>query len=185
MNCDQIIYLGIFAIVAIYLYQNVLTPQREYFNVGGPFPPFNLGKSNTLAATNKDAKANAVAANARPAAARNKGIEARVARYHNIFGVEGSWYDGREKAPAAMCRKVAMAEDGGEIEVWGDGKQTRSFLYVEECIEATIRLTRSDWAGPGVHDRRRRARPWSGLAAPPWPLCRPRRPTGRSRRRYA
>jgi GDP-D-mannose 3', 5'-epimerase len=82
------------------------------------------------------------------AAARNKGIEARVARYHNIFGVEGSWYDGREKAPAAMCRKVAMAEDGGEIEVWGDGKQTRSFLYVDECIEATIRLTRSDWGGP-------------------------------------
>jgi len=82
------------------------------------------------------------------AAARNKGIEARVARYHNIFGVEGSWYDGREKAPAAMCRKVAMAEDGGEIEVWGDGKQTRSFLYVDECIEATIRLTRSDWEGP-------------------------------------
>ncbi len=82
------------------------------------------------------------------AAARNKGIEARVARFHNIFGVEGSWYDGREKAPAAMCRKVAMAKDGGEIEVWGDGKQTRSFLYVDECVEATIRLTRSDWAGP-------------------------------------
>jgi GDP-D-mannose 3', 5'-epimerase len=82
------------------------------------------------------------------AACRNKGIEARVARYHNIFGVEGSWYDGREKAPAAMCRKVAMAEDGGEIEVWGDGKQTRSFLYVDECIEATVRLTRSDWEGP-------------------------------------
>ncbi len=82
------------------------------------------------------------------AAARNKGIEARVARFHNIFGIEGSWYDGREKAPAAMCRKVAMAKDGGEIEVWGDGKQTRSFLYVDECVEATIRLTRSDWAGP-------------------------------------
>lgn len=82
------------------------------------------------------------------AAARNKNIEVRVARYHNIFGIEGSWYDGREKAPAAMCRKVAMAEDGGEIEIWGDGKQTRSFLYVDECIEATIRLTRSDWMGP-------------------------------------
>jgi len=82
------------------------------------------------------------------AAARNKGIEARVARYHNIFGVEGSWHDGREKAPAAMCRKVAMAKDGDEIEIWGDGEQTRSFLYVDECIEATIRLTRSDWAGP-------------------------------------
>ena len=82
------------------------------------------------------------------AAARNKGIEARVARYHNIFGVEGSWHDGREKAPAAMCRKVAMAKDGDEIEIWGDGEQTRPFLYVDECIEATIRLTRSDWAGP-------------------------------------
>ena len=82
------------------------------------------------------------------AAARNKGIEARVARYHNIFGVEGSWHDGREKAPAAMCRKVAMAKDGDEIEMWGDGEQTRSFLYIDECIEATIRLTRSDWPGP-------------------------------------
>lgn len=82
------------------------------------------------------------------AAARNKGINVRVARYHNIFGDEGSWYDGREKAPAAMCRKIAMAEEGGEIEVWGDGEQTRSFLYVDECIEATIRLTRSDWEGP-------------------------------------
>jgi len=82
------------------------------------------------------------------AAARNKGIEVRVARYHNIFGVEGSWYDGREKAPAAMCRKVAMANDGDEIEIWGDGEQTRSFLYVDECIEATLRLTRSNWTGP-------------------------------------
>jgi len=82
------------------------------------------------------------------AAARNKGIEVRVARYHNIFGVEGSWYDGREKAPAAMCRKVAMANDGDDIEIWGDGEQTRSFLYVDECIEATLRLTRSNWTGP-------------------------------------
>ena len=82
------------------------------------------------------------------AAARNKGIEVRVARYHNIFGIEGSWFDGREKAPAAICRKIAMAKDGGQIEIWGDGKQTRSFLYVDECIEATIRLTRSEWAGP-------------------------------------
>ena len=80
--------------------------------------------------------------------ARNKGMEVRVARYHNIFGPEGSWNDGREKAPAAVCRKVAMAEDGGEIEIWGDGKQTRSFLYVDECVEATLRLTRSDWTGP-------------------------------------
>lgn len=81
-------------------------------------------------------------------ASRNKGIEVRIARYHNIFGVEGSWHDGREKAPAAICRKVAMAKDGGEIEIWGDGEQTRSFLYVDECIEATIRLTRSNWTGP-------------------------------------
>jgi len=82
------------------------------------------------------------------AAARNKGLEVRVARYHNIFGEEGSWNDGREKAPAALSRKIAMAENGGEIEVWGDGNQTRSFLHVDECIEATLRLTRSNWAGP-------------------------------------
>ena len=81
-------------------------------------------------------------------AARNKGLEVRVARYHNIFGEEGSWNDGREKAPAALCRKIALAEDGGTIDVWGDGKQTRSFLHVNECVEATIRLTRSDWTGP-------------------------------------
>jgi nucleoside-diphosphate-sugar epimerase len=80
--------------------------------------------------------------------ARNHGIEARIARYHNVFGPEGSWNDGREKVPAAMCRKVAMAADGGEIEIWGDGEQTRSFLYVDECLEATTRLTRSDWMGP-------------------------------------
>ncbi len=79
---------------------------------------------------------------------RNYGLEVRIARYHNIFGPEGSWKDGREKAPAAICRKVAMADDGEEIEIWGDGKQTRSFLYIEECLEATIRLTRSDWTGP-------------------------------------
>ena len=82
------------------------------------------------------------------AAGRNKGLDVRVARYHNIFGDEGSWYDGREKAPAALCRKIAMTENGGEIEMWGDGEQTRSFLYVDECIEATIRLTRSNWTGP-------------------------------------
>jgi nucleoside-diphosphate-sugar epimerase len=79
---------------------------------------------------------------------RNKALEPRIARYHNIFGPYGSWNDGREKAPAAICRKVAMARDGGEIEIWGDGKQTRSFLYIDECLEATIRLTRSDWTGP-------------------------------------
>ncbi len=80
--------------------------------------------------------------------ARNKGMEVRIARYHNIFGPEGSWHDGREKAPAALCRKIVMAENGGEIELWGDGEQTRSFLYVIECVEATIRLIRSDWTGP-------------------------------------
>jgi nucleoside-diphosphate-sugar epimerase len=80
--------------------------------------------------------------------ARNHGIAVRVARYHNIFGPQGSWNDGREKAPAALCRKVALAPPGGEIEIWGDGTQTRSFLYIDECLEGTLRLTRSDFAGP-------------------------------------
>jgi len=75
-------------------------------------------------------------------------MEVRIARYHNIFGPEGSWNDGREKAPAAICRKVAMAPSGGEIEIWGDGKQTRSFLYIDECLEGTLRLMRSDFTGP-------------------------------------
>ena len=79
---------------------------------------------------------------------RNYGIPVRVARYHNIFGPEGTWNGGREKAPAAICRKVACASDGGTIEVWGDGKQTRSFLFIEECIEATWRLMQSDFLGP-------------------------------------
>jgi len=79
---------------------------------------------------------------------RNYGMDVRVARFHNIFGPLGSWKDGREKAPAALCRKVAMAPDGGEIEIWGDGKQTRSFMYVDECLEGVLRLTRSDWTGP-------------------------------------
>ncbi|EIJ43858.1 nucleoside-diphosphate-sugar epimerase [Beggiatoa alba B18LD] len=79
---------------------------------------------------------------------RNHGLTVRVARYHNIFGPEGSWRDGREKAPAALCRKVAEVADGGTIEIWGDGKQTRSFLYVDECLEGTLRLMRSDWTGP-------------------------------------
>lgn len=80
--------------------------------------------------------------------ARNKGLEVRIARFHNIFGPQGSWNDGREKSPAALCRKVAMASDGDAIEIWGDGEQTRSFLYVDECIEGVLRLTRSDWTGP-------------------------------------
>lgn len=79
---------------------------------------------------------------------RNHGMQCRVARYHNIFGPEGTWQGGKEKAPAAMCRKVALAIDGSQIEVWGDGLQTRSFLYVDECLEGTIRLLRSDFEGP-------------------------------------
>ncbi|MBP7335472.1 NAD-dependent epimerase/dehydratase family protein [Niveispirillum sp.] len=79
---------------------------------------------------------------------RNYGIDARVARYHNIFGPQGSWNDGREKSPAAICRKVAVADNNGEIEIWGDGSQTRSFLFIDECIEGTIRLTRSNFTGP-------------------------------------
>jgi len=80
---------------------------------------------------------------------RNYKIPVRVARYHNIFGPEGTWEGGREKAPAAICRKVAeLSEEGGTVEVWGDGKQTRSFLYIDECIEATRRMMESDFIGP-------------------------------------
>ena len=79
---------------------------------------------------------------------RNYGMETRVARYHNIFGPEGTWDGGKEKAPAAVCRKVASAKDGDTIDIWGDGKQTRSFLYVDECLEGTLRLTRSNFTGP-------------------------------------
>jgi len=80
---------------------------------------------------------------------RNYGIPVRVARYHNIFGPEGTWEGGREKAPAAICRKVAyLPQQGGAIEVWGDGLQTRSFLFIDECIEATRRLMDSDFMGP-------------------------------------
>jgi GDP-D-mannose 3', 5'-epimerase len=79
---------------------------------------------------------------------RNYGMKNRVARYHNIFGPEGTWDGGKEKAPAAICRKVAHAESGAQIEIWGDGLQTRSFLYIDECLEGTIRLTRSQFEGP-------------------------------------
>ena len=80
---------------------------------------------------------------------RNYKLQVRVARYHNIFGPEGTWEGGREKAPAAICRKVSYLPDsGGEIDVWGDGLQTRSFLYVDECLEATRRLIDSDFMGP-------------------------------------
>ena len=80
--------------------------------------------------------------------ARNHGFTARIARYHNIFGPEGTWNDGKEKAPAALCRKVAMAGGSGEVEIWGDGLQTRSFLYIDECLEGTIRLMRSEHGQP-------------------------------------
>ena len=80
--------------------------------------------------------------------ARNHGLNVRVARYHNIFGPCGTWEGGREKAPAAFCRKAALAEDGASIEVWGDGTRTRSFLYIDECIEATRRFVDSDFEGP-------------------------------------
>ena len=79
---------------------------------------------------------------------RNYGVQVRVARFHNIFGPEGTWTGGKEKAPAAVCRKVAEASQQGEIEIWGDGLQTRSFLYIDECIEGVRRLMESDFTGP-------------------------------------
>jgi len=79
---------------------------------------------------------------------RNYKLDVRIARFHNIFGPEGAWNNGKEKAPAAICRKVAMAGEGSEIEIWGDGKQTRSFLYIDECLEAMRRLMQSDFRGP-------------------------------------
>jgi GDP-D-mannose 3',5'-epimerase len=80
--------------------------------------------------------------------ARNYNFDIRIARYHNIFGPEGTWQGGREKAPAAICRKIAQAKNGGSIDVWGDGNQTRSFLIIDECIEGTLKLMRSKFAGP-------------------------------------
>lgn len=79
---------------------------------------------------------------------RNYGLEVHIARFHNIFGPEGTWTGGKEKAPAAMCRKIAEAPEGGEIEVWGDGKQTRSFLFIDDCLEAVSRLMASSFSGP-------------------------------------
>jgi len=79
---------------------------------------------------------------------RNYGVDVRIARFHNIFGPEGAWTGGREKAPAALCRKVAETPNGGEIEIWGDGKQTRSFLYIDDCLEGVRRLMESDFPGP-------------------------------------
>jgi len=80
--------------------------------------------------------------------ARNFGLNVRIARFHNIFGPQGTWTGGREKAPAAICRKVATAEQGSAIEIWGDGKQTRSFLFIDECLEGVRRLMLSDFEGP-------------------------------------
>ena len=80
---------------------------------------------------------------------RNYGLDVRIARFHNIFGPRGTWTGGKEKAPAAMCRKAAEVADGGEIEVWGDGKQTRSFLYIEDCLEAVLKFVRqNNFIGP-------------------------------------
>lgn len=79
---------------------------------------------------------------------RNYGIATSVARFHNVFGPQGTWTGGREKVPAALCRKVAEVEDGGEIEMWGDGEQTRSFLYIDECLDGVRRLMESDFSGP-------------------------------------
>ena len=79
---------------------------------------------------------------------RNHGLNVRIARFHNIFGPEGTWQGGKEKAPAALMRKVAEQPDGGEIEMWGDGLQTRSFLYIDECIEAVRRLMEGSFQGP-------------------------------------
>ncbi|HEX4809694.1 MAG TPA: NAD-dependent epimerase/dehydratase family protein [Bryobacteraceae bacterium] len=79
---------------------------------------------------------------------RNHGLQVRVARFHNIFGPLGTWRGGKEKAPAALCRKIAEARDGGEIEIWGDGLQTRSFLYIDECLEGVRRLMDSEFTGP-------------------------------------
>jgi GDP-D-mannose 3',5'-epimerase len=79
---------------------------------------------------------------------RNYGMNVRVARLHNVFGPEGAWQGGREKAPAAICRKVAEAAEGDTIDIWGDGKQTRSFLHIDECLEGIRRLMESDFPGP-------------------------------------
>lgn len=79
---------------------------------------------------------------------KNYGMDVRIARFHNVFGPKGAWRDGKEKAPAALCRKVATAQTGGEIEIWGDGKQTRSFLYIDECLDGVRRFMDSNFIGP-------------------------------------
>jgi GDP-D-mannose 3',5'-epimerase len=80
--------------------------------------------------------------------ARNYNLQVRIARFHNIYGPEGSWNNGKEKAPAAICRKIAKAKNGEEIEIWGDGEQTRSFLYIDECLDGVLKLMESDFQGP-------------------------------------
>jgi len=75
-------------------------------------------------------------------------LNVKIARFHNVFGEKGAWNNGKEKAPAALCRKVALAKDGDAIEIWGDGKKTRSFLYIEDCLDAVIQLIRSEFTGP-------------------------------------
>lgn len=79
---------------------------------------------------------------------RNYNMNVHIARFHNVFGPEGSWNNGKEKSPAAMCRKVAMAKNGGTIEMWGDGKQTRSYLFIDECLNGVRRLMNSTFTGP-------------------------------------
>jgi nucleoside-diphosphate-sugar epimerase len=79
---------------------------------------------------------------------RNHGLDVKIARFHNVYGMEGAWGNGREKSPAAMCRRVAEVDNGGTIEMFGDGEQTRSFLYIDECLEAVRRLMASDFSGP-------------------------------------
>lgn len=79
---------------------------------------------------------------------RNYGLDVSIARFHNIFGPEGTFEGGKEKVPAALARKVAMAKEGEEIEIWGDGEQTRSFLFIDDCVEAVYTLVKSDFSGP-------------------------------------
>jgi GDP-D-mannose 3',5'-epimerase len=79
---------------------------------------------------------------------RNFNMNCKIARYHNVFGPQGTWDGGREKSPAAICRKIAKAKEGGEIEIWGDGQQTRSYLYIDECLNGTVKLLRSNFSGP-------------------------------------
>jgi GDP-D-mannose 3',5'-epimerase len=80
--------------------------------------------------------------------AKNYGFDVRIARFHNIFGPHGSWDNGKEKAPAALCRKVALCKDGGVVDVWGPGNQTRSFLFIDECVEGIQRIMESDYTKP-------------------------------------